>query len=398
MIIRIKDNWQDFGYNFQKDEILKAFFIENESERKLNLVYAVNKNKDLVIFRNNKHMYEFVKCPFKNGDKIICTKDFSVSSIPNNIRLGNIFYVTNVNEDFFTIESVKDKYLVYNLSIEDSDNFEEMDKIRISENLKQTEESFQQSDDLYEQMKNKIPSVGDVYRCVKGIEGNKSIFIGDLYLVIEEGYVYTSILKFPLDSNDDVYTLTVDQVNDNFEFVKHLEEYEYENYNPEVGDSIQCVKSFRSGRIEFNSDFISSTFDIINIEGDDVLIMSSYESDENFRNSSIFHLKLKDIRDNFTFLCHNEINERCKEDSESKKDNDKVNHPSHYTWLKDECGIEVIDITRHLDFDKGNAVKYLLRSGYKAEEGYSKIQKEIEDLKKAKWYIDDKIKQLEKMK
>lgn len=73
---------------------------------------------------------------------------------------------------------------------------------------------------------------------------------------------------------------------------------------------------------------------------------------------------------------------------------DKVNHPSHYTWLKELCGIEVIDITRHMDFCLGNAVKYLLRAGHKAEEGYSGRQKEIEDLKKAVWYINDKINQL----
>lgn len=80
--------------------------------------------------------------------------------------------------------------------------------------------------------------------------------------------------------------------------------------------------------------------------------------------------------------------------SDSKEQTDKVNHPSYYTWLKKKCGIEVIDIVRWLDFDKGCAVKYLLRSGYKTEEGYTIIEKEIEDLKKAKWYIEDKIKQL----
>lgn len=74
---------------------------------------------------------------------------------------------------------------------------------------------------------------------------------------------------------------------------------------------------------------------------------------------------------------------------------DKVNHPSHYTWLREKCGIEVIDITRHLSFDRGNAVKYLLRAGHKAEEGYSEKQKLIEDLKKAIFYINDEIKQLE---
>lgn len=74
---------------------------------------------------------------------------------------------------------------------------------------------------------------------------------------------------------------------------------------------------------------------------------------------------------------------------------EKISHPPHYTWLKDLCGIEVIDITRHLDFDTGNAIKYLLRAGHKSEEGYTNKEKTIEDLKKAIFYIEDKIKMLE---
>lgn len=74
---------------------------------------------------------------------------------------------------------------------------------------------------------------------------------------------------------------------------------------------------------------------------------------------------------------------------------DKVNHPSHYTWLKEKCGIEVIDITRHLDFDSGNAIKYILRAGHKSEEGYSNKEKQIEDFKKAIFYLNDKVKMLE---
>lgn len=74
---------------------------------------------------------------------------------------------------------------------------------------------------------------------------------------------------------------------------------------------------------------------------------------------------------------------------------DKVNHPSHYLWLKDKAGIEVIDITRHMDFDLGNAIKYILRAGHKTEEGYDNRSKTIEDLKKAVFYINDKIKTLE---
>lgn len=73
---------------------------------------------------------------------------------------------------------------------------------------------------------------------------------------------------------------------------------------------------------------------------------------------------------------------------------DMVNHPSHYTWLKERCGIEVIDITRWLDFNIGNAVKYLLRAGHKTEKGLTNKDKAIQDLEKAIWYITDKINQL----
>ena len=68
---------------------------------------------------------------------------------------------------------------------------------------------------------------------------------------------------------------------------------------------------------------------------------------------------------------------------------DNVNHPSHYTWLKEKCGIEVLDITRHMDFNLGNAIKYILRAGKKDP------AKEIEDLQKAVFYINDKIKMLQ---
>ena len=86
--------------------------------------------------------------------------------------------------------------------------------------------------------------------------------------------------------------------------------------------------------------------------------------------------------------------EKVLKELEEKKE--RVSHPSHYTWLKELCGIEVIDITRHMDFDLGNSIKYILRCNHKSEEGLSDKEKAIEDLKKAIWYINDKIKMLEK--
>ena len=88
-----------------------------------------------------------------------------------------------------------------------------------------------------------------------------------------------------------------------------------------------------------------------------------------------------------------------KETYDRIKEDENVSHPSHYTWLKDKCGIEVIDITRHLSFDLGNAVKYILRAGRKPiiNENLSDdfLRAAIQDLKKALFYINDKIDMLE---
>lgn len=64
-----------------------------------------------------------------------------------------------------------------------------------------------------------------------------------------------------------------------------------------------------------------------------------------------------------------------------------INHPSHYNDGK----IEVIDFIedKHLNFHRGNAVKYIARAGKKDK------SKEVEDLKKAQWYIEREIKKLE---
>lgn len=75
------------------------------------------------------------------------------------------------------------------------------------------------------------------------------------------------------------------------------------------------------------------------------------------------------------------------------KDKEKVNHPAHYN--SHPSGVECIDIIRHYCYDIGAAIKYLWRAGLKTEEGMTDREKEIEDLRKAIWYIEDRIKQLD---
>ena len=75
--------------------------------------------------------------------------------------------------------------------------------------------------------------------------------------------------------------------------------------------------------------------------------------------------------------------------------NDMVNHPSHYT--SHPSGVECITITRHYCFAIGSAIKYLWRAGLKKEEGMEDREKEIQDLEKAIWYINDRIAQLKSL-
>jgi hypothetical protein len=69
------------------------------------------------------------------------------------------------------------------------------------------------------------------------------------------------------------------------------------------------------------------------------------------------------------------------------KNADNVNHPSHYCDGK----IEVIDYIedKKLGYHLGNVIKYVSRAGKKCPE------KEIEDLKKARWYLNRYIEKLE---
>lgn len=73
---------------------------------------------------------------------------------------------------------------------------------------------------------------------------------------------------------------------------------------------------------------------------------------------------------------------------------DRVNSPNHYK--SDNNKFEVIDIIEffNLNFHRGNVLKYLLRSGKKSEEGYNNVDKEVEDLEKAIWYLRREVKRI----
>lgn len=66
---------------------------------------------------------------------------------------------------------------------------------------------------------------------------------------------------------------------------------------------------------------------------------------------------------------------------EKAPEHDPVNHPKHYT--NHPSGIECIEVTRHMGFNLGNAMKYIWRAD---------LKNGVEDLEKAVWYLEDEIK------
>ena len=70
----------------------------------------------------------------------------------------------------------------------------------------------------------------------------------------------------------------------------------------------------------------------------------------------------------------------------SARVNDAVN-PGHYR--SHPSGIECIQVTEHMSFNLGNLVKYVWRAGLKTDDP-------LDDLNKAKWYLDREIARLQK--
>lgn len=115
------------------------------------------------------------------------------------------------------------------------------------------------------------------------------------------------------------------------------------------------------------------------------LVNSRLNNDEEGKKSAISEME--------TAMCNAMQLLKCFVDRKDKEQNtDNVNHPAHYN--SHPSGIECIEIARHHNFNIGNAIKYLWRAGLKSEEGMEDTDKQIEDLNKAIWYINDEIKRI----
>lgn len=90
--------------------------------------------------------------------------------------------------------------------------------------------------------------------------------------------------------------------------------------------------------------------------------------------------------DNLELVEKAETVRRLKPEPEVAPDHNPVNHPKHYT--SHPSGVECITITQHMGFNLGNAFKYIWRADLKGNS--------LEDLRKAKFYLDVEIAMREK--
>lgn len=67
---------------------------------------------------------------------------------------------------------------------------------------------------------------------------------------------------------------------------------------------------------------------------------------------------------------------------------DMINHPPHYK--SHPSGVECIQITEHMNFNLGNAIKYIWRAGLKSGSP-------VEDLEKAAWYVNREIERIKRV-
>lgn len=74
---------------------------------------------------------------------------------------------------------------------------------------------------------------------------------------------------------------------------------------------------------------------------------------------------------------------------------EKIAHPRHYN--ESSSGVECIEIIRWMNFNVGNVVKYCWRAGLKLDNDTMPLKARIQDLEKARWYLDDELGRLKQM-
>lgn len=111
-----------------------------------------------------------------------------------------------------------------------------------------------------------------------------------------------------------------------------------------------------------------------------------YEIEGVFISSNNYDSWLKIIDDDGKYQDYSSIRFK-KVDNMDKNQDNTINHPNHYTEHK--SGIECIDVVEHMQFNLGNAIKYIWR--HEKKNG-------VEDLKKAIWYLEREINRQERLK
>lgn len=169
---------------------------------------------------------------------------------------------------------------------------------------------------------------------------------------------------------------------------KNLIDKELEFMHVRIDDIYKQVANLTGKCVELETSWSDAWREVNRLHDriNDVNKILRVHADQNAQTNEIVESLAKDLA-NVKNDVANSWAELTVEEPEETKENDPVNHPSHYTDGKYETidFIEDYGLTTHI----GNAIKYISRAGKKDEDEY------IQDLNKADWYLQRYLQYLE---
>lgn len=357
---------------------------------------------DLVIDITPKAIdYTIHNTKFKIGDKI------------RNINTGSVYEITDMN----------DKYQIYITNKENKEISFECEKFYERIN------AFKVGDTIYYENENNsyyIYEITDNVYKVKYLSEFGEFDEYEIDIHTEDKYYTKKKFNITDFKEGDVIRYKFDNIKDIFTITETTPDYyicDYIRWGDKKVFSDFLIEKSKSSSYEKidnvkNNDNMKTMFKV-----GDIIVPKSFNMNELFKNG----VKIKEIS-NKTYIieCKTEFGvidnymipiTECETNYELKNyDNnlkympissepvnekyEKVNHPKHYN--SHPSGVECVDIIKYMDTPTGNVIKYCWRLGLKPEEGYTQLEKDLEDAEKARWWIDVKIsmikEELEKQK
>ena len=181
--------------------------------------------------------------------------------------------------------------------------------------------------------------------------------------------VSSEVVKEPVSKNEQLEEESTHIIN---ELSGKNEELQKELYTQKV-----VIETLQNGINELNETVTKSKIVIAEI---------AKERDDKDEEIRLLGLELQKYKNDIKMVIEQKLECLLSDNANAVEKESAVEHPKHYNNI---AGIECLDVVEHFNFNRGNAIKYVWRAGEKSKE------KEVEDLKKAVFYLEREIKNIQ---